>query len=276
MSRGELARRFTASSDLFHHGQRRPSASVNFISVHDGFTLADVVSYSRKHNHANGEDNRDGRDNELCANFGAEGPTVDAVIQSTRQRVRRAMAATLLLAQGTPLLCAGDEIGNSQQGNNNAYCQDNPTSWLDWAAADESFRAFIAELIGLRRTEVLLRHDRWLVAHDGRQGDATVSWHTPTGHEMQMHDWHDNGDLAFCCHLSAAVADNTGAAGRLMICLNPEARELEFSLPRGHWQIALDSSADLCRTLTLAAPAVLTVPPRAVVVLRAIDPPTSD
>ena len=93
---------------------------------------------------------------------------------------------------------------------------------------------------------------------------------------MQMHDWHDNGDLAFCCHLSAAVADNTGAAGRLMIFLNPEARELEFSLPRGHWQIALDSSADLCRTLTLAAPAVLTVPPRAVVVLRAIDPPTSD
>ena len=128
--RGELARRFTASSDLFHHGQRRPSASVNFVSVHDGFTLADVVSHARKHNHANGEDNRDGRDGELSCNFGVEGPTDDAAIAATRLRVRRAMLASLLLAQGTPMLCAGDEIGNSQQGNNNAYCQDNATTWL--------------------------------------------------------------------------------------------------------------------------------------------------
>src|SRR6218665_616812 len=130
VGRGELARRFMASSDLFHHGQRQPGASVNFVSVHDGWVLADVVSYQRKHNHANGEDNRDGRDGELSGNFGAEGPSDDAAITATRLRVRHAMLATLLLAQGTPMLCAGDEIGNSQQGNNNAYCQDNATSWL--------------------------------------------------------------------------------------------------------------------------------------------------
>ncbi len=134
VSRGEFARRFAASSDLFHHGQRSPLASVNFVAVHDGFTLADVVSYAHKHNQANGENNRDGRGDEIAANFGVEGPTTDTAILRTRSRVQRAMLATTLLAQGTPMLNAGDEIGNSQQGNNNAYCQDNATGWLDWAA----------------------------------------------------------------------------------------------------------------------------------------------
>ena len=136
VGRGEFARRFTASSDLFHHGQRSPLASVNFIAAHDGFTLADVVSYASKHNQANGEDNRDGRDDEPAANFGVEGPSADATVLRTRSRVQRAMLATMLLAQGTPMLNAGDEIGNSQQGNNNAYCQDNPTGWIDWQHAD--------------------------------------------------------------------------------------------------------------------------------------------
>ena len=138
VSRGELARRFLASSDVFRHGQRSPQASINFVSVHDGWVLADVVAYEQKHNHANGEDNRDGRDNELSCNFGAEGPTADAAVLEARKRTRHAMLATLLLAQGTPMLCAGDEIANSQQGNNNAYCQDNATSWLSWPTADAS------------------------------------------------------------------------------------------------------------------------------------------
>jgi len=280
VSRGELARRFTASSDLFHHGQRRPAASVNFVAVHDGFTLADVVSYSHKHNHANGEDNRDGRDHELCANFGVEGPAADAAIVSTRQQVRRAMAATLLLAQGTPMFGAGDEIGNSQQGNNNAYCQDNATGWLDWSSADEDFRDFVAEVIALRRAEPLLRHDRWLVAHHAAPGDASVTWYAPGGHEMQMHDWHDHGNGAFSCRLSSAGT----AAGRpeesLMICLNPEPHAMAFSLPPGRWQIALDSSAALARDAVPAhsAPASssLAMPARAVVVLRAMAAEISD
>ena len=276
VSRGELARRFTASSDLFHHGQRQPTASVNFVSVHDGFTLADVVSYSHKHNHANGEDNRDGRDNELCANFGAEGEIVDAEINAIRQRVRRAMLCTLLLAQGTPMLCAGDEIGNSQQGNNNAYCQDNATGWLDWAKADDRFNNFVAGVIALRSAEPLLRHNRWFVAHNASPGDATVTWATPSGHEMQMHDWHDSGSHAFGCRLSTAVASAGEAAASLMICLNPEAHAVVFSLPTGQWQIGLDSSGDLARDAFLLSSAQLSVPPNAVVVLRAAVPSFPD
>ena len=242
VSRGEMARRFTASSDHFHHGQRRPLASVNFLSVHDGFTLADVVSYARKHNDANGEQNRDGRDNELCANFGAEGPTDDAEIMATRQRVRRAMAATLFLAQGTPMLCAGDEIGNSQGGNNNAYCQDNPTGWVDWANADTVFRAFIVSLIKLRRDEPLLRHDRWLVARHDATDAASVTWYSSSGHEMQMHDWHASGSRVFACLLCAAThAQHVGSA-KLLILFNPEPQSVNFILPPGTWRLVLDSN----------------------------------
>jgi glycogen operon protein len=276
VARGELARRFTASSDLFHHGQRRPTASVNFLSVHDGFTLADVVSYSHKHNGANGENDRDGRDNELCANFGAEGPVAGEAIQATRQRVRRAMIATLLLAQGTPMLGSGDEIGNSQQGNNNAYCQDNATAWLDWASADDAFRDFVAEVIALRRTEALLRHDRWLVAHNAAPDDATVTWHAPGGQPMLMHDWHDHGNHAFACRLTNAVTGSVEPGEALMICFNPEPHAVAFSLASGHWQIALDSSGELSRATVLAPEPPLSMPPRAIVVLRAAAPPTTD
>ncbi|MBL0122308.1 MAG: glycogen debranching protein GlgX [Betaproteobacteria bacterium] len=276
VSRGELARRFTASNDLFHHGQRRPTASVNFVAVHDGFTLADVVSYSKKHNQANGEDNRDGRDNELCANFGAEGPVADAAILATRKRVQRAMAMTMLLAQGTPMLCAGDEIGNSQQGNNNAYCQDNATGWLDWTTADNTLQKFIAEVIALRRAESLLRHDRWFVAHNAAPGDATVTWYTPGGHEMQMHDWHDHGNHAFGCRITTAAAESVEPGDSLMICLNPEPHAIAFSLPPGRWQIALDSSGDLVRDAAIAPSRELSLPPRAVVILRALASTNSD
>lgn len=272
VTRGELARRFTASSDLFHHGQRRPTASVNFISVHDGFTLADVVSYSRKHNQANGEDNRDGRDNELCANFGVEGPTDDAAIRAMRVRIRRAMMATLLLAQGTPMLCAGDEIGNSQQGNNNAYCQDNPTAWLDWQSAESDFQAFVAEVITLRRETPLLHRDTWFGVPDGA-GDATLAWYAPSGHEMQMHDWQDNGNHAFGLLLHGPASN--GSIDRLMILFNPTTQALTFSLPAGHWQLALDSSAELEDKMTPIA-ATLSLPREALLVLRAASDSNAD
>ena len=270
VSRGELARRFTASSDLFHHGQRRPSASVNFVSVHDGFTLADTVSFSRKHNEANGEGNRDGRDNELCANFGIEGATDDAVIVATRARVRRAMVATLLLAQGTPMLCAGDEFGNTQGGNNNAYCQDNPTGWLDWQTAEENFLQFVAEVLALRRVEPLLRHDRWFSASHTATGEASVRWTAPNGHDMQMHDWHNNDVRAFGCILTESARDPKGTkdgVSQLMICLNPQASPMLFSLPGGQWRIALDSSGELSVDGDIAS-SHFSIPPHAVVVLR--------
>jgi len=258
VGRGELARRFMASSDLFHHGQRQPTASVNFVSVHDGWVLADVVSYQQKHNQANGEDNRDGRDGELSCNFGVEGPSDDASVQATRLRVRRAMLATLLLAQGTPMLCAGDEIGNSQQGNNNAYCQDNASNWLGWDSAEADTQALVAELLALRKSEPLLRHGRWF-----GPGDAGVCWFNPGGHEMQQQDWHDAGNPGFGAQLREAGA----ASPRLMLVFNPEPQALPFSLSNGPWTLVLDSSAEL-KPKALAPGAPLIVPPRALLVLR--------
>jgi isoamylase len=279
VGRGELARRFTASSDVFHHGQRRPAASINFVSVHDGFTLADATSFSRKHNHANGEDNRDGRDGELCQNFGSEGPSDDPQIIETRRRVRRAMLATLLLAQGTPMLCAGDEIGNSQSGNNNAYCQDNVLTWLNWRDADHELAAFVGELLALRRAEPLLRHNDWF--HGSWDTvRASVVWVGANGHEMQAHDWHDNGAPTFACLLRAGSdavnnrANNAKTAGaQLLIAFNPEARDNTIHLPELSgvtWRVAIDSSATLGATAVFHNHAQVTIPARSVIVLRAL------
>lgn len=271
VGRGELARRFTASSDLFHHGARRPSASINYIAVHDGFTLSDLVSYSTKHNHANGENNRDGRDGEPCANFGAEGPSDDPAIVETRRRVRRAMMATLLLAQGTPMINAGDEIGRTQQGNNNAYCQDSPLTWLDWVHADTAFQAFVAELLALRRAEPALRHDRWFRAPPAARGERSLAWLTPAGREMSVADWHDTAHPAFACQILGSPMDPAGGehgSARLLLAFNPEARPQAFVLPSGLWQVAIDSSGELQGGRALPAVATVTVPARALLVLR--------
>jgi len=264
VSRGEFARRFTASSDLFHHGQRSPSASVNFVAVHDGYTLNDVVSFSQKHNHANGEDNRDGRDGELSANFGAEGPSDNPAIRDARERVRRAMLATLMLAQGTPMLNAGDELGNSQGGNNNAYCQDNATGWLGWATADAGLTRLVGELAALRREEPLLHHDRWFCQPPGAPGDAFLTWLTPVGGEMHVHDWHEPGCLAFACRIRA----HDPRVPSLLLLFNPDAGPQRFTLPPGAWQLRLDSSGSLPPTHASAASGHLTAPSRSLLVLR--------
>ncbi|MBT9493553.1 MAG: glycogen debranching protein GlgX [Paucibacter sp.] len=262
VGRGELARRFMASSDLFHHGGRRPGASVNFVSVHDGYVLADVVSFSTKHNHANGENNRDGRDGELCANFGIEGASDDANVRATRLRVRRAMLATLLLAQGTPMLCAGDEIGNSQGGNNNAYCQDNATTWLNWAEAEADTQAFVARLLTLRQQEPLLRHDAWFASSDGAA--ASLRWFTPAGHQMQQQDWFDASSHAFAAQMFEAGASQP----RLMIVFNPEPQELAFKFSGGAWRLALDSSAVLQADQIFQPGQTMTIPGRSLLLLR--------
>ena len=263
VSRGELARRFTASSDLFRHGQRPPTASVNFVSVHDGWVLADVVAYEQKHNHANGEDNRDGRDGELSCNFGVEGATEDPQIIATRQRVRHAMLACLVLAQGTPMLCAGDEIGHSQQGNNNAYCQDNPITWLDWAHADQDTLELLRDLLTLRRSEPLLRLARWFSPPPGESGDASITWFNAGGHEMQPHDWHASGSLAFSGQLRAAGAEHP----QLMLIFNPEAKVHAFALANGPWRLAFDSSRRLQPSAQPLAN-TLQIPARTLLVLR--------
>jgi len=264
VGRGEFARRFTASSDLFHHAQRSPSASVNFVAVHDGYTLNDVVSYSHKHNHANGEDNRDGRDGELSSGFGAEGPSNDAAIRASRERVRRAMLATLLLAQGTPMLNAGDEIANSQGGNNNAYCQDNAIGWLNWDQADHGLAAYVGELLRQRREHRLLRHARWYAGPGcGGAGDACIAWYSPAGHEMQVHDWHHGGEHGFACLLSNA--GDTEAS--LAILFNPEAAPQGFTLTPQPWRLLLDSSGELSPQ-DLTPGQGLQVPARSMLLLR--------
>ncbi|WP_431262931.1 glycogen debranching protein GlgX [Roseateles chitinivorans] len=252
IGRDDFARRFAASGDVFRTGgaagttaQRSPLASVNFLAVHDGFTLADLVSHSRKHNDANGEDNRDGRDNELCGNFGIEGPTDDPVIRAARERARRAMLATLLLSQGTPMLYSGDEFGNGQGGNNNAYCQDNEIGWLDWPNADDALIAFTAGLAQLRRAHPLLRHARWFDATDealdaaGAGTPATLRWFHPDGRELRAPDWRDGGVPA----LTAVLCDDHE---RLLLIANPGAASLRFALPAdGTWHLLLDSSGEL-------------------------------
>ncbi|HEX4858179.1 MAG TPA: glycogen debranching protein GlgX [Usitatibacteraceae bacterium] len=235
--RGEFARRITASSDVFHHGGRAPWASVNFVAVHDGYTLADVTRYEAKHNEANGEGNRDGRDHELACNFGVEGSAAEAGIVQLRTRAQRAMLATLLLSQGTPMLAAGDEIGKTQLGNNNAYCQDNETSWLDWAGADGALLAFVQRVIAVRKAEPLLRSGRWLQAHGGGATAPTVSWRLPEGGLMQHHDWHASGQGAFACCLAAA------GQAELRLLFNPDDSPVTFHC-QGSWRVLLDSAQE--------------------------------
>lgn len=241
--RGELARRFMGSSDWFERRQRRPTASVNFISVHDGFTLRDVVSYSRKHNLANGENNADGRSDELCANGGVEGPSDDPALLAWRDRVRRAMLATLLLAQGTPMLCAGDEIGKTQNGNNNAYCQDNALSWLDWAHAEPQLSHFVAQTVALRRRFPILRHSDWFAQRCADAHAPSVRWFQLQGQELDASAWQDPTPSAFACWLRDGPT-------QLWLVFNPTAQALSCVLPVRHWRVLLDSSA----CLPMAAP----------------------
>jgi glycogen operon protein len=183
----ELASRLTGSADLFNHRGRRPHASVNFITAHDGFTLADLVSYNDKHNDANGEDNRDGSNDNESWNCGAEGPTDDSGILELRRRQQRNMLATLMLSQGVPMLLAGDELGHSQQGNNNAYCQDNPIAWTDWPQADDDLIAFTRRLIAIRRHHPVFHRRRFFRGRT-EQG-ADIVWLKPDGGEMGDDDW---------------------------------------------------------------------------------------
>jgi glycogen operon protein len=263
VGRGEFARRFTASSDLFHHGQRRPSASVNFITAHDGYTLMDVVSYCGKHNEANGEHNRDGRDGEPSGHFGIEGATDDVNVNALRKRARRAMIATLLLAQGTPMLCAGDEIGKTQHGNNNAYCQDNVISWLHWDTADHDLSAFVGRVVKLRREEPALRYDQWYRHNPDVTREPHLAWFTPAGADMQERDWHDAGNHAFACRI---VRPAPGCAMKLLF--NPEAKPLVFTLSDMNWTLLLDSSGVLDLAEGALVNKVFEVPAHALVVLR--------
>ncbi|MET0205174.1 MAG: glycogen debranching protein GlgX, partial [Casimicrobiaceae bacterium] len=213
---GEFARRLTGSSDLYGSSGRQPHASINFVTAHDGFTLRDLVSYDAKHNEANLEDNRDGSDNNLSWNCGVEGATDDPQINVLRARQARNLLATLLLSQGVPMLLAGDEIGRSQQGNNNAYCQDNAISWVDWTADEARTRmlAFACRMVELRRSHPVFRRKRFFQGRMLQGGVASdIAWLKPDGTEMTVEEW--NHDFARCLgvYLSGEALNEVDARG---------------------------------------------------------------
>lgn len=230
----DFASRFTGSADLFDHHGRRPSASINFITAHDGFTLHDLVSYAHKHNDANGEQGRDGHNHNLSSNHGVEGETDDPVIRSVRSRQMRNMLATLMLSQGTPMLLAGDEFGHSQRGNNNVYCQDNELSWIDWERAGQApaqaQAAFVRRLLALRRRYGLLRRNHFLREEGGHAGD--IHWLRPDGAPMQPADWHDSEGRGLVIVLDGRSLDHgAGDTGRhvsLALLINAEAEPQPF------------------------------------------------
>ncbi len=235
----ELATRLTASGDKFNRRGRKPWASVNFVTAHDGFTLHDLVSYNEKHNEANGEDNRDGHSHNLSWNHGAEGPTDDPEIRALRERQKRNMLATLLLSQGTPMILAGDEFGRTQHGNNNAYCQDNELNWVDWQGIGEEGRAlaaFTRKLIALRQGFPVLRRGRFLSgAFNEELGVKDVTWLTPDGTEMDAEHWSDPNTRCFGMLLDGR-AQATGirrpaSDATLLLVLNAHHDVVEFSLP---------------------------------------------
>lgn len=233
-----FAMRFAASSDRFRHGTRPPGASVNFVTAHDGFTLRDVVSYAHKHNDANGEHNRDGHADNHSWNCGAEGPSDDPEILERRARLSRALLATLLFSQGTPMLLAGDELGHTQHGNNNGYCQDNPTCWLDWAHGDRALAGYTARLIALRKRYPALRHAEWYDGAPRPDGRPDIDWLTPDGTPMTAAEWDDRRRRALAIRLAAPPGAET-----CMVLCNAYAHDTAFTLPPGIWRVLLDSSA---------------------------------
>jgi isoamylase len=212
---GEFAARLTGSSDLYQDDGRKPSASVNFVTSHDGFTLRDLVSYNEKHNDANGENNQDGENHNRSWNFGAEGATDDAAITAARRQQQRNFIATLLVSQGVPMLLGGDEIGRSQDGQNNAYCQDNEISWFDWGAADRSLLDFTQRMIAFRRRHPVFRRRRWFKGKVHRASAVKdIAWLKPDAIEMSEQDWTEWSAKSFMLFLNGRALRTRDAIGQ--------------------------------------------------------------
>jgi glycogen operon protein len=241
---GEFALRLTGSGDLYSSHRRVPTASINFVTAHDGFTLADLTAYDEKHNAANGEESRDGTDDNRSWNCGAEGPTEDEAVLALRRGQRRTILATLLFSAGVPMLLGGDEIGRTQGGNNNAYCQDNETSWYDWEHADEELLAFTKSLIALRREYVPLRPSVYLRGPEG--GVAQMVLYRSTGEPMEDPDWQDPDIRTLAVALDGRrVVDDDGATSpdRFLLCINAFWEPVEFTLPGSpRWHVVLSTS----------------------------------
>ncbi|MGA2826774.1 MAG: glycogen debranching protein GlgX [Streptosporangiaceae bacterium] len=253
---GEFASRITGSSDLYQHDGRRPYASINFVTAHDGFTLHDLVAYDVKHNEANGEGNRDGADDNRSWNCGAEGDTDDPVVHKLRHRQQRNLMGSLLLSQGVPMILGGDEIGRTQQGNNNAYCQDNELSWVDWSLAEPNsdLMAFTAALTDFRRAHPVFRRRRFFAGPPGRHDDSLgdIAWFSASGTEMADADW--DTDIARCLMVflnGQAITDVDARGervtdGSFLLCFNAAPEDVDMVLPSSDygqkWAVVLDTA----------------------------------
>lgn len=266
--RSGLAQRLAGSSEIFRHDGRAPHAGVNFITAHDGFTLRDLVSFQHKHNELNGEGNRDGHGHNLSTNCGEEGHSNNPDVVGRRLLLQRALLATLLVAQGVPMLQAGDEIGRSQSGNNNAYCQDNEMTWLDWANADQELIDYTAGLIKLRQSLPQLRRRKWLTGGLNACGERDITWWHPDGREMNNEDW-DSPHAGTLCFVLSGVRNHPGAPDArraVLVLINRQEEPQTARLPRGSWRQLCDSSSTQ-PFAPLLAPSLQLIPARCLQVL---------
>jgi isoamylase len=275
----EFASRFTGSSDVYQSDGRSPFASINFVTAHDGFTLRDLVSYNEKHNEANLEDNRDGSDDNRSWNCGVEGETSDPAVNALRRRQRRNFLATLLLSQGVPMLLGGDEIGRTQRGNNNPWCQDNELSWFDWAHADGELHDFVQRLIRLRREHPVFRRSRFLTGKELRgSGLPDVWWFRPDGRRMTKRDWGRGDASTLGVFLNGREIQSQTARGEpisddsFLLLFNAHYEPVTFTLPTrrfgSRWIVELATDGDPAEGSTFPARAELRLAERAMLLLR--------
>jgi glycogen operon protein len=247
----EFGYRFTGSSDLYEAATRKPTASINFVTCHDGFTLTDLVSYNEKHNEANGEDNEDGESHNRSWNHGVEGPTDDPAILATRARQRRNLVATLLLSQGVPMLSGGDELGRTQLGNNNAYCQDNELSWHDWIGADRELLEWVQRIVAFRRSHPMFRRRRWFQGRRIR-GLEDMVWFRYDGVEMSDEDWESGFARSVGVFMNGDSIQSTDLYGERItddtfyLVFNASELDLPWTLPATkwgkHWEVEFDTA----------------------------------
>ena len=276
----DLAYRLTGSSDLYQADGRGPFASVNLVTAHDGFTLRDLVSYTTKHNEANGEGNRDGTDDNRSWNCGVEGETGDPAILELRDRQRRNLIATLIVSQGCPMVLHGDELGRTQRGNNNAYCQDNEISWVDWTTVDRTMLEFTRRVLALRHAQPVLRRQHFFQGQVGRGvRRKDIVWFRTDGAEMEDEDWADDQRRSLGMLLNGELIperDDLGDRIRgdtLLVLLHSHWEDVAWRLPTGwgeHWEVLLDTARpeERAGARTVAAGADLTLTARSLAVLR--------
>jgi len=283
---GEFAARITGSSDLYEHSARRPVASINFVTAHDGFTLRDLVSYNDKHNEANGEDNNDGETHNRSWNCGVEGPTKDRKVLALRARQQRNFLATLLLSQGVPMICHGDELGRTQLGNNNGFCQDNELTWVNWNDTDPTLLQFTRAVAKLRSEHPVFRRRRFFnglpVRRQGMRRLPDIDWFTPDGKSMTENDWGSGFGRSIAVYLNGQGIPDRDSRGERVVddsfvmCFNAHHEAIEFTVPPAEyspaWQLVLDTDrAELPDLEPYKADATIRVQARGLVVLQSIS-----